>query len=51
LSFGGGFVPGPRGVTEASWNFFVHLLFSTGLTGRALRSDRCHRSDRQEPSV
>jgi hypothetical protein len=37
------FVPGPRGVTEASWNFPVHLLFTTG---RVHRSDRCHRPDR-----
>jgi hypothetical protein len=41
----------PRGVTEASWNFAVHLLFATGLTGRVHRSDRCHRSDRQESLV
>jgi hypothetical protein len=39
------FVPGPRGVTKASWDFIVHLLFVTGLTGRVQRSDR------QEPSV
>jgi hypothetical protein len=44
------FVLGPRGVTEASWNVVVHLLFATGLTDRVHRSDRCHRSDRQWPS-
>jgi hypothetical protein len=44
-------VPGPGRVTEASWNFVVHLLFATGLTGRVHRSDWCHRSDRQESSV
>jgi hypothetical protein len=45
------FVPGPRGVNEASWNFTVHLLFATGLTGRVHRSNWFHRSDRQEPLV
>jgi hypothetical protein len=25
-SFGGDFLPGPRVVTEALWNFVVHLL-------------------------
>jgi hypothetical protein len=45
------FVVGPRGVTKASWNIDVHLLFSTGLTGRVHRFDRCHRSGRQEPVV
>jgi hypothetical protein len=40
------FVPGPREVTESSWNFVVHLLFVTGLTGQLHRSDQCHRSDR-----
>jgi hypothetical protein len=40
------FVPGPRGVTKASWNVVVHLLFPTGLTGRVHRSDRrSHQSD------
>jgi hypothetical protein len=29
----------------------VHLFFVTGLTGQLHRSDRCHRSDRSEPSV
>jgi hypothetical protein len=45
------FVPGPRGVTEASYNFGVHLLFATGLTGKVHWSDWCHWSDRQEPAV
>jgi hypothetical protein len=47
----GFFVPRPMGVTEAFWNFVVHQLFDTGLTGRAHRSNRFHRSDPLEPSV
>jgi hypothetical protein len=33
------FVPGPREVTEASWNFVVYLLFVTGLTGQLQQCD------------
>jgi hypothetical protein len=45
------FVLGPRGLTEASWNFAVHLMFATGLTGRVHRCDLCRQSDRQKRSV
>jgi hypothetical protein len=51
LCFEGGFVPGPRKVTEAFWNACCVAAVATGLTGSAHRSDRCHRSDRHRPSV
>jgi hypothetical protein len=45
------FVPRPKGVTEASWNVVVYLLFANDLTDRVHRSDWCHRSDQQWPAV
>jgi hypothetical protein len=51
LCFGGVFVPGPRGVTEASWNVCCATAVATDLTGSVHWSDKCHRSDRRRPSV
>jgi hypothetical protein len=51
LCFEGGFVPGPREVTEALWNACCATVVATGLTGSVHRSDWCHRSDRRRPSV
>jgi hypothetical protein len=45
------FVPGPRGVTEASWNVCCATAVATDLTGSVHWSDKCHRSDRRRPSV
>jgi hypothetical protein len=49
--FEGVFVPGPRGVTEASWYICCVAAVATGLTGIVHRSDRCHWSDRHRSSV
>jgi hypothetical protein len=51
LCFGGGFVPGPREVTEAFWNACFVAAVATGQTGAVHRSNRCHRSDLRRPSV
>jgi hypothetical protein len=39
--FWGGFVPGPREVTEVLWNACCEAAVATGLTGAVHRSDRC----------
>jgi hypothetical protein len=39
------FVPGPREVTEASWNVFCAATVATSLTGPIHWSDWCHQSD------
>jgi hypothetical protein len=51
VCFGGGFVPGPREVTEDFWNACCAADVATGRSGTVHRSDRCHRSDRRRPSV
>jgi hypothetical protein len=39
--FWGGFVLGPREVTEALWNACCAAVVATGLTGAGHRSDQC----------
>jgi hypothetical protein len=39
--FWGGFVPGPKEVTDAFWNACCAAVVATGLIGAVHRSDRC----------